>query len=253
MNKHKIDSLIGKKYGQLTVISREPNDKNSCTVWRCVCTCGSCINVGRGRLVGGTKSHCGCNSRNHGEGIGKQTKEYRTWGGMKNRCRNPKCKKYHNYGGRGIKVCDRWKSYKNFLSDMGRAPSPKHSIDRIDVNGDYEPKNCRWATQKEQANNTTTNKLVDFKGETKTVSEWCAQFGLDSNRIYQRLTTYNWPVEKAFTAPHSGGHSKITLEQARNVKGLLSLGLSVKLISKCRLIDQFVIYPIKSGKTWRHA
>lgn len=151
-------------------------------------------------------------------------------------------------------VCERWMlSYNNFLSDMGRAPSPKHSIDRINVNGNYEPGNCRWATPKEQANNTTTNKMVEFKGETKTVSEWCEQLGLNANRIYQRLSTYNWPVDKAFTAPHSSGHSKITLEQAKNVKGLLLLGLSVKLISHCRLIDQSAIYAIKSGKTWKHA
>jgi hypothetical protein len=90
---------------------------------------------------------------------------YRVWRSMISRCTNPNQACWRNYGGRGILVCDRWNSFENFIEDMGPRPSPQHSIDRIDVNGDYEPNNCRWATKEEQSANRRDNKLVTFRGE----------------------------------------------------------------------------------------
>jgi len=129
------------------------------------------------------------------------TKEMRAFHGMKNRCYNINSTKYHSHGGRGISVCDRWvNSFDNFFQDMGPAPSPNHSLDRIDNSGNYEPTNCRWATAKEQANNTRRNKLITHNGETKTVAQWCELLNMPYGAINQRLAAGYDPV-KALTDP----------------------------------------------------
>jgi len=106
---------------------------------------------------------------------------------MKYRCLAPTCKHYKNYGGRGIKVCDRWlNSFENFLLDMGRKPSPKHSIDRIDVNGDYEPSNCRWATDGEQMRNIRNNVILTINGISKCATDWAIDMGLSPLLVLDR-------------------------------------------------------------------
>ena len=160
--------LTGKKFRRLTVIFRVGSDCHRSPTWSCLCDCGNTTIVSSRHLVdkNGTGS-CGC-IRNeakstHGQRLSKnkRTKEYKTWTSIKQRCYNPKHIGYKNYGGRGIQVCDRWlNSFENFFADMGKAPSSKHSIDRFPNNdGNYEPSNCRWATAKEQNNNTRKTKL----------------------------------------------------------------------------------------------
>ena len=164
----KAADLTGKKFRRLTVIFRVGSDGHRSPTWSCLCECGNTTIVASRHLVSedGTGS-CGC-IRNeakstHGQRLSKnkRTKEYKTWTSIKQRCYNPKTIGFHNYGGRGIRVCDRWlNSFENFFADMGCAPSPKHSIDRFpDNDGNYEPSNCRWATHKEQQNNTRKTKL----------------------------------------------------------------------------------------------
>ena len=124
--------------------------------------------------------------------------EYRAWACMRTRCRNPNSQDYALYGGRGILVCERWNSFAAFLEDMGLKPSPKHSIDRIDNDGNYTPGNCRWATPKEQANNQRRSRRVEFHGEQLSLPEWATRLGISRESLRDRLNN-GWTVERALT------------------------------------------------------
>ena len=189
--------IKGQKFGRWTVLDKD-NPKKSSTMWKCICDCGSAKSVNGKSLRRGLSTSCGCFNTEkaraqgtHGqagrENGNKETPEYRIWGGMKKRCSNPKAQRYENYGGRGIRVCDRWHSFLNFFEDMGARPSTKHSLERNDNNGNYEPNNCRWATVKEQANNTTRNIILDIDGVKMTLVEASSHFGISYSSVYRKV------------------------------------------------------------------
>lgn len=209
----KIKDLIGMKFGKLTVVKFAGLKNNRTATWECLCECGNSSIVIGGNLTVGTTKSCGCiqlrNSHKHGETKNGGTTEYRSWTKMKARCLNPNVRDYHHYGGRGITICDRWlNSYEAFLEDMGRAPSPQHSIDRKNVNGNYEKDNCRWATDEEQANNTTRNIYITYLGKTQSISLWAKELNIDANMIYKRIDRYGWDPISAITLPK---HSKMPI------------------------------------------
>lgn len=126
-------------------------------------------------------------------------KTYASWQAMRKRCNSTWHPAYHRYGGRGIAICERWNFFQNFLEDMGERPEGM-SLDRINPNKGYEPGNCRWATWKEQNNNKRNNRVIEFRGERKTLTEWAAEVGLMAATINQRLKR-GWPVDRALTEP----------------------------------------------------
>ena len=136
----------------------------------------------------------------HGEAA--KTKEYTAWMNMKKRCYDKNYKAYKWYGQRGITVCDRWLSdYKNFLDDMGRKPSQKHSLDRIDSNGNYTPGNCRWANQHTQATNSSHPHMISLGGKTLCMRDWAKELKIGETTLSARINTYKWTVERALTTP----------------------------------------------------
>ena len=130
-----------------------------------------------------------------------ESPEYIAWEHIKTRCYNKNVKDYKNYGDRGITVCERWlNSFPNFLEDMGLRPSDKHSIDRIDNNGNYTPENCKWSTKKEQCNNKRNNHILEFAGEKLNITQWSEKTGLSKSVIQNRIKL-GWEVEKILTTP----------------------------------------------------
>ncbi len=164
-------SLEKTKFGRLTVMGRAPNVRPKFSAWHCLCECGVVATVEGQRLVSGKTRSCGClqeETRRSAKGRVRhgmsRTPTHNTWGGMKQRCENPASPRWADWGGRGIRVCDRWQSFDLFLADMGEKPRGR-SLDRINNNGNYEPGNCRWATAKEQAANRRSRAIKQGEGE----------------------------------------------------------------------------------------
>lgn len=185
--------------------------------WNCLCDCGTRKSVAGHHLKSGQSTCCGsCNS--HGM-VG--TPVYYTWQNMLARCRNPNHKNYSRYGGRGIAVCESWSGFPNFYSDMGDRPSPKHTLDRIDNDGDYTPENCRWATRREQSNNISANRCISYQGETLTATQWARRKEINPRTLIARLEAGDSP-EKALNAPvHKGpdGHLITHDGKTQNISG----------------------------------
>lgn len=146
---------------------------------------------------------------------GQQTREYKAWLHLRARCENKSSRDFYRYGGRGIKVCARWASFENFIADMGARPSASHSIDRINVNGNYEPNNCRWATPKQQQMNRRDNIQISAFGRTMLASEWSSKTGLKECTIMWRIR-HGWAHEKAVSSPLlANGSGRLATQEQR--------------------------------------
>jgi hypothetical protein len=172
------------------------------SLWRCRCDCGRVKNIGTSNLHSGGTTSCGCSKRTARH---THMSEWGTWKDMRARCRNENVWCYRNYGGRGIKVCQRWEdSFEDFLADVGPRPSKLHTLDRIDNSGDYCPANCRWATWDIQASNRRSNVFVRAFGETKTKMEWSkdARCLVSPAGLHARLQKGIPPETAMSTPPH---------------------------------------------------
>ena len=187
--------LKGKRFGRLLVVERVPSAPGARNAfWRCICDCGNATTTAAANIGKSTLS-CGCLAKEtaakllskarytqtHGM---SHTPEHDTWLRIQQRCYNPKDKKYPRYGARGIVVCQRWlNDFANFLADMGMRPSSRHSINRLNNDGNYEPDNCNWATPTEQARNRSITKTVEIGGIEMPIAEWCEIMGIKRSRI----------------------------------------------------------------------
>lgn len=202
--------LIGRRFGRLLVI-KKAEILNKKAYWLCECDCGATKTIRGSHLSAGKIISCGCHriqvnaARLKTHGLSK-TRVYRIWRDMINRCHYEKYPERHLYGGRGIKVCDRWRnSFEAFLADMG-LPGNDMSIDRIDVNGNYEPNNCRWAKADTQARNrrpasrNPRARIIECGGEKRSLAEWSRETGLSAKAIEGRLRR-GWDVKDALTIP----------------------------------------------------
>ena len=166
--------MIGKKYGQWTILDVLPSpQRKDEKFFVCECDCGTVKQVRAGNVLNGQSRSCG-RHRVHGDAkTGEYHRLYQIWADMKNRCSSSTCSAYSRYGGRGITVCDEWQEYVNFKEwALAHGYSNDLTIDRIDVNGNYEPSNCRWATYSQQNANMTNTPRYEFNGETHTLREW---------------------------------------------------------------------------------
>lgn len=184
--------MLGVEFGLLTVTGRAKNKSDGTAAWDCRCVCGERRTIAGTALRAGRHKSCGCMSprftrervKTHGMSY---TKTYRVWAGMHARCSpSARGKSKRLYFDKGIRVCERWDSFEMFLEDMGECPWGL-SIEREDGSLDYAPGNCRWATSREQANNTTRNVIIQWSGKTQTISMWASEIGVKPNTLLYRI------------------------------------------------------------------
>lgn len=196
--------IAGERYNRLVALERVKGG-----IWRFKCDCGNQVERKAAFVRYGSVKSCGCLIRDRQaercttHGLSKHPLYWR-WAGMIARCTNPSHTAYANYGGRGIKVCERWRSFENFLADMGNPPTLAHSIDRRDVNGDYTPENCFWATRAKQARNTRRNRFIEHAGQRLTVRDWEHKMGVKRGTFQRRLDS-GWNEILAVTLPVQPG------------------------------------------------
>lgn len=240
------DQIAGKKFGHLLILREAARKlRHRRVVYRC--DCGIEREVYLVCIVQGITKSCGCmrvpNALVRITGLPK-IPEVGIWRGMIRRCEDPLYKEYGNYGGRGIKVCQRWRhSFSSFYEDIGQRPDPKYTIDRVNNDGDYEPGNVRWATQKQQQTNKRTNHLIAYRGETLPVSVWAERCRISTEAVISRLK-HGWPVKEALEKPIARGNwvtyggEKMTIadlakkynKKRQTIEGRLRLGWTIEAI-----------------------
>lgn len=201
----KMDNLTGKIFGRLSVISLNGRSQHGNILWNCVCECGTKLVVGGSHLRNSNTMSCGClrkevtakQSTTHGK---SKTPLYRVWRSMKDRCLNEHTSQYHDYGGRGIRICDEWFNYKPFyIWSMANGYRKGLTIDRINNDGNYEPSNCRWVSRSIQNNNKRNCHLLTHNGKTLNLQQWANSIGISRGSLRDRLK--RMPIEKALTTP----------------------------------------------------
>lgn len=199
----KFIDLTGQKFGRLTVLERAEN-KGRTTMWFCKCECGNQTNVCGNDLKRGRTISCGCyrseKTTKHGH---FNERIYDIWRGIKRRCHNKNCRGYSIYGGRGIMICEEWSDNFQAFYDWSiqNGYSDDLTIDRIDVNGNYEPKNCRWITKKEQSYNRRNSHFITYNGKTQTLAQWADEYNMSYNKLSSRINDLHWTIEKALNTP----------------------------------------------------
>ena len=209
--------ISGKRFGKLTVTTntiQRGRKWHRVLHWVCLCDCGKQHAVSTINLTSGHTKSCGCSKgelitkakTRHGKTIGKTTTPvYASWSNMHKRCYDPSHNRYQYYGPRGITVCARWFDFVNFLADMGEPPGPRMSLGRVDNNAGYEPWNCVWQTYRQQARNTSRNKLITIGKRTRCLAKWAEIYGRNYGTLHWRISA-GWSVERAMQTPERKGN-----------------------------------------------
>lgn len=195
--------MTGKHFGAWVVLARA-GSRNTFVYWLCRCDCGTVSELSGGALRGGKTKSCGCKKEEGRQAALTGHRETRTptwnsWLSMRHRCSNQNDPSYPRYGGRGIRVCERWENYENFVADMGHRPDGT-TLDRVDNSGNYEPGNCRWATGSEQSRNRRSTRTLTHEGVTLPLVEWAKRTGIARTAITERIRR-GWTVSAALTRP----------------------------------------------------
>jgi hypothetical protein len=201
-------SFIYQKHERITILC-EVEQKHKARRFLCKCDCGTVWEVALKYIKSGQIKSCGCYSEEQKKGRivhgmnrrDIRSSEYVSWAGMFTRCYNQNDKSYKDYGARGVRVCERWFNFENFLSDMGFRPSRLHTIERQKVNGHYEPGNCVWILKSKQSLNKRNNKRYEFNGKNLLASEWSRETGINLSTLKNRLKNPTWTIQKALTSP----------------------------------------------------
>ena len=216
MKKIPDEQIIGSVSGRLTIQAITGVSARKKRLVLCSCECGGSTVINISQFRAGATRSCGClhkerakehmkSIRHLGQGNrlrhGKtDSPEYYVWRTMKQRCTNPKSQSFHRYGGRGIGICKRWELFDNFIADMGPRPTARHTIERNNNDGSYEPSNCRWATSLEQGRNRSTNVRITYNGVTLTMVDWARKLGISKHALWNRLKK-GWPLEVCLVGP----------------------------------------------------
>ena len=182
--------MVGERFGRLTVVA-ELYKYGRGSIWKCACDCGGTVDVRGSDLRAGEKRSCGCAHHGYGRSGKKRSPTYSCWAHMVQRCINPNDAEFKNYGARGITVCERWRDFRGFLSDMGEKPSDR-SLERVDNRNGYEPGNCVWATSQQQSRNTRRNVWVELEGEIMVLNDAAKKLRIAPTTLYMRIAR-GWP------------------------------------------------------------
>lgn len=227
----KMEVNAGDRYGRLVVIKEVcPKTRASGLVrqFQCVCDCGEEVIAVLAEMRRGNTRSCGClqketaantclqRNKTHGE---SDSRTYRIWRGMKQRCLNPNTHNYEIYGGRSVSVCQEWQdSYEQFVADMGHCPEGDSSIERIDNDGDYEPGNCMWATRGQQSRNRRSTVMLTHNGKTMCMTDWAEEVGMPFMTLRNRIQVYGWTVEEALTTPVGQRGSRVIVFEGQSLR-----------------------------------
>lgn len=204
MVSHNFKDIKNMRFGKLTVVDKTTPSKSGNARWVCLCDCGNKTIVIGSHLRSGHTTSCGCNKLSDQACGFSDTRLYRIWVNMHKRCYDKNHDSYKWYGGRGIRVCNEWKTFLTFKAWAERSGyEDSLSIDREDGDGNYTPMNCRWQTQKEQMNNVSSNKIITFNGENLTQSEFADKYNLKYHTVTNRLRA-GWSVERIVNTPEVG-------------------------------------------------
>lgn len=226
MKQRKVIVTPGQKFHKLTVILS--NIRVGREIYhRCKCDCGTEKTILARNVEKGKSKSCGCLSREKGKEHATHglsgTRIYQTWSRMCRRCDNPKVDRFKNYGGRGIRVCDRWKNFENFYADMGDIPGPGFSLGRIDNDKDYCPENCRWETAEQQQNNTSRTIWIEYAGIRMSLRQWATKLGVPYSLLMNRYKA-GWSDEAIISERRDqrqlvthGGVTKLTTEWMKDL------------------------------------